>query len=166
MCGGCKFPRNMLLIFFLFSLLLQGNKRTLQYDDVFDTPAALKTANLYPGFNSRFDSLIAAAENNGDKVNECLELSFLSLFSFTQHFQLLTTKKIQLIRLSTGSNETGKRADRIDVPLSFRNNLGTAPTPHPLCNGPATLLLWHPIRRPSDAQANRTLPDSSRSSRV
>ena len=49
----------------LFLLPFQGNKRTLQYEDVYDIPDALYTQNVYPGFDARFQKLVSAAEAVG-----------------------------------------------------------------------------------------------------
>jgi ABC-type multidrug transport system fused ATPase/permease subunit len=51
----------------------QGYKRTLQYEDVFDTPDVLKTASVYPGFAARFQRLLKEAENGGEKAKRKFE---------------------------------------------------------------------------------------------
>lgn len=47
---------------------LQGAKRTLQYEDIFDIPGALRTSNVYPGFQAHFDSQVKALKEGGSKV--------------------------------------------------------------------------------------------------
>lgn len=62
-------------IFYLWysPLLTLGYKRTLQYEDVFDTPDVLKTASVYPGFAARLQRLLKEAENGGEKAKKKFE---------------------------------------------------------------------------------------------
>lgn len=53
---------------------LQGYRRTLQYDDIFDIPDALYTNKVYPTYEARFRHHIAAEEARGPKVKPfCLK---------------------------------------------------------------------------------------------
>lgn len=45
---------------------LQGNRRTLQFDDLFAIPDALTTGKVYPEFSAQFKRQVAAAEAGGD----------------------------------------------------------------------------------------------------
>lgn len=61
--------RSYLLYLWYSSLLRLGFRRTLQYEDVFDVPDALKTGHLEPRFAAEFARQKAlAAALPGDKV--------------------------------------------------------------------------------------------------
>ncbi len=48
---------------------MQGYRKTLQYEDIFDTPDALKTKKVYPKFHAKFNELVEDAKSNrGEKV--------------------------------------------------------------------------------------------------
>lgn len=53
------------------SLLRLGFRRTLQYEDMFDTPAALKTGRLEPRFRAQFEAEREKAAALGEKVRAC-----------------------------------------------------------------------------------------------
>eukprot|EP00889_Picochlorum_renovo_P000358 jgi/Picre1/27388/NNA_000355.t1 len=58
-------PVSYILYFWFSGVLRLGYKRTLQYEDMFDTPAALKTKEVYPRFCDTFNSLIVDARRKG-----------------------------------------------------------------------------------------------------
>ena len=60
-------PISYILYFWFSGLLKKGYRNTLQYDDLFDTPDALKTKNVYPDFCDTFNGLVHEASGNGEK---------------------------------------------------------------------------------------------------
>lgn len=66
-------PISYILYLWFAGLLRTGYRRTLQYDDVFDTPDALKTRNVYPEFCDTFNGLVLDAQQKGGKSAKKVE---------------------------------------------------------------------------------------------
>jgi ATP-binding cassette subfamily C (CFTR/MRP) protein 1 len=66
-------PISYILYFWFSGLLKTGYRRTLQYDDLFDTPDALKTKNVYPDFCDTFNGLVGDAVESGEKGQKFVE---------------------------------------------------------------------------------------------
>ena len=47
-------------------IMVQGYKKTLQFDDIFATPDGLRTQHVYPSFDARFDGLVDTAATSED----------------------------------------------------------------------------------------------------
>jgi ABC-type multidrug transport system fused ATPase/permease subunit len=54
-------------------LPVQGSKRTLQYEDIFDIPPSLQTKNVYPGFQSRFQGFAVPLNGGTEKERRQLQ---------------------------------------------------------------------------------------------
>ena len=77
---------------------MQGYRRTLQYEDVFDTPAALKTKEVYPGFATCLQNIVESADDRvRDQAKDGKIARFLALSIWRQHkHRLLFAMLLQL----------------------------------------------------------------------
>ena len=84
-------PISYILYLWFAGLFRLGYRRTLQYDDIFDTPDALKTKNVYPDFCDTFNGLVVDAQEKGDeRVKEAekgLSARFVFLTILTRHWK-------------------------------------------------------------------------------
>ena len=63
-------PISYVLYLWFGGLLRLGYKRTLEYPDIFDTPDALKTRNVYPDTADTFNAIIQEAREKADSGDE------------------------------------------------------------------------------------------------